>query len=206
MGNYNTLSVSILGMAWDYFVTFKDGAQSSKEMHVMNVYNDPEFIQAVDSLPKADKNPLSGAKSVEAIASKFCLHYKDMAHYLFGLHNVLPVARDLPFDIDWDDDDNCKVNFNSDITKEDFMQIWKIVYRHKRAKHGGQISKNRLPDDGKLIYAIFKERQKKPRPTFKAIFSQYQKGELPYYKESTTNWFESEDALERYYNRHKPTE
>ena len=240
-------------MAWDYFGLHKQGPQSTQELHINNVYKDPEFQQGVEALfPKnntvfieafrpttagttfvqparqikvanhkayLDLLPLLNIekrnevlawldpindKDIEALATKYAIRTNDVWFYLTGSFKTQTAYRTkLPFDIKWDDNDNYTIKFHGDITKEDFLAIWATLERHKRGRHGGKTPRNRLPEHDRLLYAVFKARQR--NMSFPAIYDDYKAKKLKYYEGEAPTEFNSPEKFAQYYRDNKPS-
>ena len=128
---------------------------------------------------------------------------KDVWFYLRGSNRTWTVDREVwqPYSFASDLYGNYKVTFNYDITKEDFLQVWQLIQRHKYNANRGVIPKKKLPEQGKLLYAIFKSRQK--GLTYPAIFKLYSDRVLPYFEKGAAS-LGSEDKLEEYYRKYRP--
>ncbi len=237
-------------MTWDHFGIYKEGAQSPRELHILNVYKDPDFsadiellyppnlsinIEAIgvveskgnvelpnhetflkvlrhvtleqQQLMKAQLNAVSDSK-VKAMAHKYAIKEEDVLFYLYGNATFDRFHRDSyqPYSLQSQDDFNYTIKLNLDITKEDFMQIWKLIARYKNERYKGKITKTKLPVYDRLLYAIFKQRQKTPPTPFPKIHQMYLNDTLPGYKHEQEDDDRIYDAkkLEEYYNKYKP--
>jgi len=219
-GIFGYFGTTIDVMAWDKTLNYKYDDETTRELHVLNVYSDPNFIAdlslvaiAGDELDKillqglktvkVDPDLIEGRLTMQDVASKYYLSLDEVVHFAAG--RITPLPRDKPFAVNWDeydDKDAFAVTLATDIKKEDFMQLWKLVKRKQTIKHAGKKSKRKPTENDKLIYAIFKARQRKQ--TFSKIFSDYQVGKLEGYSGST-NQLKSDDSLERYYRKYQPT-
>lgn len=238
-------------MAWDYFGVYKEGAQSPRELHILNVYQDPDFLADIDRLYPSGLSVFVGAsggveskgnielpnheaflkilklvnseqrqlmqrqlsavslEKVAETANKYAIRPTDVLFYLSGNASFERVYRvsPMPYTITTNDNFNYKVAFNLDITKEDFMQTWKLVARYKNDMYGGKIAKTKLPANDKLLYAIFKQRQKTPPTPFSKIHKMYLIDDLPGYKHEKADDDRIYDTkkFEEYYRKYKPT-
>lgn len=212
-------------MTWNKTLTYKSNDENTHELHVLNAYADPEFLSdllyvAKNGTDELDKILLSGLlpnnqemyadladKSLATtidISKKYYLTMDEILHFAGG-RGIMPLPRDKPFAVNWDeydDQDNFSVCFATDIKKEDFMQIWELIKRKQTIKYGGKTFKRKPVENDKLIYAIFKAQIK--GDGFSRIFKNYQKGSLEGYPGSSSQ-YQTEESLERYYKKHKPT-
>jgi len=194
-------------MAWDKALTYKHGDENVRERHLLNVYADPEFKAEVELLIGGDGSNLMTAH-FDTLAQKYCVTEDEVMHYVSGLTAVLPTPKERPFFInldEYDDKDYFTVTVDADIKEKDFREVWKLISRKQKQRQGGKQTRNRPYDDDRLVYAIFKELQKTPKPKFPTIFDLYRNGELEYYKGGTTNWLSSAKDLREYYNDYKPS-
>ncbi len=194
-------------MAWNKFKRFKEGPQNLHELHVLSVYNDPDFKKEASRL-----NPKSAnAPERKKLARKYAVTLEEIDWYLGPLYPTFELDRNSdaakPFQVVHNTDYDKQyvyIRFRKNITKEDYMMSWDLIMSRFK-KMPDYKSKNKLPEEYGIVYAIFKARLQKPRPSFSEIFIKYQNGELEGFNEHT-NYFSSKDSLERYYNRYKPTE
>lgn len=213
-------------MTWNDTLTYKSNDEDTHELHVLNVYADPEFVSDMQYIAKngtdeIDRVILSGLlpndqethnlladerlATTADISKKYCLTMDEIIHFAGGFRGTLPLPRDKPFKVNWDeydDQDSFSVSFETDIKKEDFMQIWKLIRRKQIIKHGGKTFKRKPVENDKLVYAIFKAKIKGDR--FSRTFRNYQKGSLEGCSGSSSQ-YQTEESLERYYKKHKPT-
>ena len=194
-------------MPWNKYLTYKHGNENARERHLLNVYADPEFIEEVERLLGKDGSGFL-TSSFEGVAKRYSITLEEVMHYVSGLSSVLPVHRDKPFFVNWDEYDDkgyLTLTLDVDIKEKDFRELWKLISHKQKQRHGGKQSRNKKYDDDKLVYAIFKELQKNPKLKFPAIFELYRNGEMTYYKDKPTNWLSSAKDLREYYNDHKPS-
>lgn len=164
--------------------------------HIDWVFKDPEFGQdLLDDVFGGAKRPKDYYLNKyfvphSAIAELAVVDEGAPSHTAFGIkHNRIAKTITL--------------SLSDGVTKKEFDDIWKFLqwYREKRL-FISRTTKRKPPENGQLIYAVFKARQKSPPTTFREIFRQYQNKELPLYNGSRS--LKSEDSLERYYNKYKP--
>ena len=96
------------------------------------------------------------------------------------------------------DDETVTIEFNRDITKEDYLEAWNQWIVPSKEK----VSQPKLPLHDKLLYAIFKAREQRGE-TFRQIFEQYENGQLPYYSGSSTMFAANQKKFEEYYRKYK---
>lgn len=208
-----------VAMAWNKYLTYKQGDESTRDLHVLNVYNDPEFnddvLKATHGNPsnilagtKYDPDYDESAPSLHDVAKKYHLTLEETMHFSFG-RGLMPLPKDPPFSINWDEYDNYSepftIKFTNDIKKEDYLALWEAIKRRQAAaRHpDDKKSRNRTPENDKLIYAIFKARLKNKK--FSQIFRAYQTNTLDGYSGGNQQ-FAAEESLERYYGKYKPPE
>lgn len=199
-------------MAWDKTLTYNHDSESTRELHVLNAYADPEFIQDVERVAGEDGSKLfanffANPNDLAEIAQKYLLTVDEVMHFIVGVRGVMPLPRDLPFRINWNDyenEDYLTVTFDGNIKKKDFDEVWKLIKRKQKANRVGKESKNKIPVDDKLVYAVFKQLQKTPTPTFADIHDLYDTQKLPLYNKPPRGQFDDVQKLENYYNKHRP--
>lgn len=199
-------------MAWDKTLTYNHDNESTRELHVLNAYSDPDFIKDIERVAGKDGSKLfanffAKPSALADIAQKYLLTVDEVMHFIVGVRGVMPLPRDLPFRINWDDYDNedyLTVTFDNNIKKKDFDEVWKLIKRKQKAKRVGKESRNKPLVDDKLVYAVFKQLQKSPKPTFTDIHDLYDTRKLPLYDKKPRKQFDDVQKLENYYNRHKP--
>jgi hypothetical protein len=175
-------------------------AQTSQELHVLQVYNDPDFQSEME---KFSDDSLTDTLFIEVLTKKYFISVEDIKLYSRGLISTDRVKRqELPFMLRSDGNGHWNAWINKDITKEEYLEMWEDIKRFKLMRYGKEVRK-RPPDNPQLIYAIFKQRQKSPPVSFGKITKMYKEGKLPNYnggiKKSTTI-----QNLTREYNRYKP--
>ena len=172
--------------------------KSARDWHIYHVYSDPDFIKEIDRLdPAADRD-----KEYQKIAKSFDISIQDvfwfdMSRILYTENNVARKGIITP------DFKNKKMTltFDFSMTKTELLEIWGDFETMRKGLAGVVKSKRKPPEYPKLIYAIFKAR--KAGHTFKEIYGMYSRNELPQYSGATTR-LQSEDDLERYYDKYKP--
>lgn len=88
-------------------------------------------------------------------------------------------------------------------TISDVQSIWPMVEAMKSIAHESyRPTKKKLPENPRLIYAVFKSRLK--GLTYREVFNLYQQQKLPGYN-GIPSQFKDEESLERYYQKYKPT-
>lgn len=191
----------------------KSSFKTLVQIHLFNVYKDPEFIRKVKNLPpipaaleRAAKG-LGWRKPYEDLAHEF--HIKYIQVYLYkghGMNALLVGANLLPKGIARHNSEErlIELKLMENITQEDFYELWQEVDRIKREDIRLIPTRRRPPDDTDLIYAIFKARKK--GLTFKQVFQHYQDGSLEYYLDKPRNQFASEDALQAYFYKYRPNQ
>jgi DNA-binding protein H-NS len=217
-------------MAWDG--NYKEGSISSLETHIQHVYKDPDFAQAIEVISPQHNLFLKKVmlsdheqklhmvkimqhdldiEEIRRVATYYGVAVDDIYFYLKGEHLSGRVRRDRhssPFRISSLDVDNVfTVKIKSEIIEDDFMEIWKIILSNKRKLNQGKVPKPKPAHHDKLLYAIFKEKQK--GSTFPTIFNKYQNNELDYYKKLHFNpekkqRFTSQQSLSNYYYKNQP--
>jgi hypothetical protein len=208
--------------------------ETTQDFHVINVYKDPEFIKDVKSqfpklgayidieniykMPDGTMDHRTKTKVFYGIeklddkqfyelALKYAIHVNDIKIFLMGRHHtgkVYGVRRSYTLTPhiggDW------IANIPTDISKDEFMDIWKIVNRNKRLIYQKKVPKKKPPIHDKLLYAIFKQRQLTPPTSFPKIHAMYMSDRLPYYIHEKDDDDRIYDAkkLEEYYRKFSP--
>jgi hypothetical protein len=217
----------------DYFWNQRKVTETAQESHVINVYEDPDFVSDVRTalpeylshidikgnnvMPDGTRKPHEKLRYFRVIeklddtlfmevASKYAVTANDIKIYLMGLHHTGEVfGKRQDYRLKPDHKGGWIATFSVNIKEEEFKKMWAKVKRNKRFVNSGKMPKAKPPIYDKLLYAIFKARQTEPKPTtFKAIFDLYKDKKLPNYK-GPTKMFTSEDKLEDYYRKHKPS-
>ncbi len=223
----------VMPLPVDYFWNQRKEPETAQEFHVINVYRDadfasdarnafPDYLSHIDIagnniMPDGTRKPHLKLRYFGVIerlddslftdvANKYAISPNDIKIYLMGLHHTGDVfGRRQDYRLKPDHKGGWLATFSVNIKEQEFKKMWKQVKRNKRLIHSGKVPKAKPPTYDKLLYAIFKARQSKPKPTtFKRIFDLYKDKNLPNY-DGPTNMFTSEDKLEDYYRKHKPT-
>jgi hypothetical protein len=176
-------------MPWDKTLTYNHGNESTRELHVLNVYADPDFIADIERIAGKDGSKLfadlfAKPNDLAEIAEEYLLTLDEIMHFIVGVRGAMPLPRDLPFRINWDDYDNedyLTVTFDGNIKKKDFDEVWNLISRKQKSKRVGKQSRNKPLVDDKLVYAVFKQLQKRPKPTFAEIHGLYDTQKLSLY-------------------------
>jgi hypothetical protein len=217
-------------MSWDRLGNVKLGAQSAHELHLLNVYADPEFYFDVFNIlpPEIRANYPKGEyqlkkfyesllnfqweemellvqeinlSEIRRLAKKYAITVEEVKNYFYGNGYMGVISRvNKPFYISRAGN-KYTVRFDDEITKEDFLQIWKRVAADKKRGYGGKFPKNKLPVYDKLLYAVFKSRKK--GLSFGEIFEKYTLRTLPYYEKGPIS-ISTEEKLKDYYYKFGP--
>jgi hypothetical protein len=140
-----------------------------------------------------------------AVADKYAISESNVLSYLLGNPHTNTNTTSTIFDIK-KVGNRMTVSFNLDVTKKDMTMLWEHVARLKQMTFG-KLPKNKLPENDKLVYAIFKQRQKNPPLSFGKIHKLYIDKKLPNYSEFEDSDYKSTmtvSDLTREYNRYKP--
>jgi hypothetical protein len=184
----------------EYLASITGEAASAQDLHVINVYNDPEFQKEVKAA--------EGDEELKDIAARYVIPIDDIRHYLNGFEQTNLVHKATShFDIQPDSKGNWRAWISNDITKDDFDKLWAEINRIKKRKYGNKVPQPKPPKHDKLLYAIFKQRQLQPPTTFAKIHSLYLDDKLPYYKHDNDDekWIYDAKKFEEYYDKYKPT-
>lgn len=217
----------------DYFWNQRKDPETAQESHVINVYKDPDFasdarvtfpeylshidIKGHNVMPDGTRKPhlkLHYFRVIEKlddslfseVARKYAISPSDIKIYLMGLHHTGQVfGQRQDYRLKPDKKGGWIATFSVNIKEQEFKKMWKQVKRNKRLIHSGKMPKAKPPTYDTLLYAIFKARQSKPKPMpFREIFDLYKDKKLPHYN-GPNRMFKSEDKLEEYYRKHKPS-
>jgi len=178
-------------MTWSKLGQFKKESQNLHELHVTNVYEDEEFINEIKSSPD---------DGYAIIASKYHLSVEEVLWYVNPHRRAgeLYRTKKKPFKIIERDDGMITIQFDMNITKEDYLEAWNQWIVPLK----GTASQPKLPVHSKLLYAIFKAREHRGE-TFSHIFEQYESGTLPDYNGSNKMFASNQKKLEEYYRKYK---
>ncbi|OGL22241.1 hypothetical protein A2707_02830 [Candidatus Saccharibacteria bacterium RIFCSPHIGHO2_01_FULL_45_15] len=193
----------------------KDDIKTYSDVHYSLVYNDSEFKKDLAELRNEHESDIATATDTakkqsyfEPLADKWRIATDKVYSAYEGGEIDGSVPRDLgeqSYTVDVDAFKTQRiVTIEIDlvnIKKSDYDALWKMSALAK-ASRGIPPSRNRHPEDPKLIYAVFKARLE--GDIFRTIFRQYQDGTLIGYKDVPSNQFKSEDSLERYYRKYIP--
>lgn len=173
--------------------------KAATECHIRSVYQDPEYIK---EFKKLGGNPNSNELFTELL-SRFGLEPDDFDMRSNGF--MLFSNPDNAFSAGWlkymPERQEFEVSFSADIKEDQFKEeLWKLVQKNRK-KFSIKTTRNKPPQEDKLLYAVFKAKIKGDE--FKEIFDNYQKGKLYKGNHST---FTSEPELEKYYHRHYKAE
>lgn len=194
---------------------------TAHDIHVMYVYDDPDFIADLARLEDEHGSDIEQAiistgstKSDDVyayfspLASDWRITESEVANAYNGTHAGKRLAREpneQPMLVDWNGlyhERRFTVDFNIDKLRKDHLEeLWRIIAERKSELSEGKLERNRTPENDKLIYAIFKAR--KQGQTFTQIYLDYESGNLNGYRGSKTS-FDSWDSLARYYRKYKP--
>ncbi len=180
---------------------------TAKDWHLYWVLKDPEFQEDLAKLHDYFKTASTdektyGTKKYE-LMRKYAFTESDYTVIEFDLRSkgIFNTFKYLEFD---KASEMVKVEFSPKITYKEFVSGWKII-KNYLIENGLKTNKKRKPPENtRLLYSIFKARQKDPPITFSNIFKLYQVRQLEYYKDGNNRQFNSEDSLERFYNKYKP--
>lgn len=187
---------------WHVYWVIND-PEFKKEAFAANDYSRAKYWKEKGIVKRTAEHKSEDQRIVDELRKKYCISQEALDKY--WAFDQMRGDFDEPLissEVD-SGSDSIVVRFRSDITRDDYVASWNDIQRHLKL-HGYKTSNNRRkpPQETKLIYAIFKARQR--GNTFNQIFWQYQQGNLPGYSGSSTQ-FISEDSLERYYRKYKPT-
>jgi hypothetical protein len=185
--------------------------KTKRELHIYHVYNDADFAEAVRGLNSefgilTGKNGHKGTaeaigKRYKAITDRFAVTGKDIDFFMGELHRMGGANKDRHHQIMYHRQEGLfKAEFDPEITKGEFNEMWQYTQAIKRRLTGNKTAKRKPPENDQLIYAVFKARR---QYNFRQIFDLYRNGKLAGYAGSGTQ-FSDQESLERYYNKYKP--
>jgi hypothetical protein len=187
----------MVGKEW--FNASTQPAKSAQELHTTQVYQDPEFQKEVIKLQNTELNN----ENLLNLAKKYYISVENIKLFINGLLANNRVKRPLKtYDLRADGNGHWKAWINKDISKDEFLEMWAEIKRFKSLRTGKAVRK-RPPDNPKLIYAIFKQRQLNPPTSFGNITKMYLAETLPYCDEKPKSTMTTQN-LTREYNRYKP--
>lgn len=194
---------------------------SPHDVHVLHVYQDPDFLKELTKLRRLHDNDISQAivsdgstrsDAVQAffkpLADSWHITPSEVSNaYMnssIASKRLVRISEEQPMLIDWNallNESRFTVDFNLlKLRKTDLEELWKIVEQRKSDVDGGKHKRNRSSENDKLVYAIFKARKNKR--TFTQIYNDYLNGTLAGYKGNTA--LNSADTLARYYRKYAP--
>jgi hypothetical protein len=204
---------------------------STHELHVLHVFQDDDFANDMNKLLRSNGNILQEGfffQNIELLdgllqplLNKWCISLASVRDYIDWLNQskneeVADYLRKQPSILlnpniyIQDDGINQQDRFSSivfdidRVQKQDFLDAWNRISDMQKARNKKQ-SRSRATADDKLIYAIFKQRQKTPPTTFKTLYEMYENGSLPGYDESPRRGiYRDYTWLQKHYNRYKP--
>lgn len=179
-------------MTWSKLGQFKEDPQNLHELHVSHVYEDDDFIDEVRGITNDNER--------EKIASKYQISVDEIAWYInpHRREGELYRSKKKPFKAAEREDGTLTIQFDINITKEDYLEAWNQWI----APLKGKAPQPKLPVHNKLLYAIFKAREHRGE-TFSYIFQQYENGTLPGYSGSNKMFASSQKKLEEYYRKYR---
>ena len=202
---------------------------NTRELHVMHVFQDPDFVADIQQVLQENNNAIEEAyflqkneflnKTLQPIQQKWCLTIADIRNYI-GWKSTSDDVLDYlqkeahillnPNLYIQDDGINEQDKFSSlvfdidRVQKRDFLEVWNKISNIQKIRNEKQ-SRTRVTADDKLIYAIFKQRQKTPPTTFKVLYEMYESNSLPGYNEKPRRGiYRDYTWLQKHYNRYKP--
>ena len=194
---------------------------TAHDIHVMYVYDDPDFIADLAKLEDEHGSDIEQAiirtgstKSDDVyayfspLANEWRITEPEVANAYNGTHignRLVRESNEQPMLVDWSglyNEQHFTVDFNIDKLRKDHLEeLWRIVAERKSKLSKGKLKRNRTPENDKLIYAIFKAR--KQGQTFTQIYLDYESGNLNGYTGNGAT-LGSSDELAHYYRRHEP--
>lgn len=200
--------------------------QNAREAHILNVYKDPDFIRDIAIL-RPDRSKLLKAievkntidekikilrvlenvdpVKVKELAKQYAITEMDIILYVGGQNEAFLVYRPnmgRPYSLKINFKGEITARFNVSITKLDFLEMWKSVASRKRIYYSGTIPQPKIPEHTKLLYAIFKGRQRGEK--YREIYDQYKAKVLPYFEGEKPTEFNSLEKFAQYFRDHKP--
>ena len=168
------------------------------DWHVQSVYKDPEFQEDVLQNYRIEEN----LDADRVLAQKYYIKPYDVHYYRMSQIIALPASTRRKFAILPDSSTRqIIIKMDPTITKAEYLEAWTIVKGLQQSLYKLPGTKRKPPENTDLLYAVFKARKSH---TFREIFEMYSTGTLKNYSGSTGQ-FKSEEALQRYYDRYKPT-
>lgn len=168
----------------------------------MFVQHDPVFAEGLKIIRERDNSSDTSAAEIlklkNALAQSFAITIDELEFFLFPLYRErIEKSTELDYD---PTTGRFTISFDRNTNKAELLDEWQ-QFELLRG-HGPAIStKRKAPELPRLIYAIFKAKQK--NMDFEHIFKLYQSGSLPGFKGSSIQ-FLTKESLRRYYNKYKP--
>ena len=140
-------------------------------------------------------------RSIQELAIEFERNLSDVAFYINGFYVKKPPQTNSRVAVGFDGR-GVFVRVAPTASYDDFINSWESIKIFQGlAWDNYKATKNKLPLEIDLLYAIFRARSKNLK--FSEIFQLYQEGKLPQYKGSTGQ-FTSEHSLAAYYRKYRP--
>lgn len=135
------------------------------------------------------------------LSHDFSLELHDVAFFINGFYVKYEPTGNSRVSVGMDKE-SVFVRISPRASKDDFINSWPdIEVFQSLLWDDHKPTKNKLPLETDLIYAVFRARRK--GMPFSKIFRLYQDGKLPKYEHSTGQ-FNSADSLARYYRKYQP--
>ncbi len=207
----------------------KPRSRSKSELHKEHVLKDPEFLVSANKLKskihkvygrdselnvtiidgqvlvKIADNPISIGLfgDINNLAREYQINPNDIFFFLNNYsEGRFPTTNNRAV-VGFNGQGQVYINIDVDTTKQDIEDNWESVEIMKEMAYGTGEIKIKPPVYDKLIYAIFRQRQK--GKSFKQIYDLYKAGSLPLYNSgSNRGQFETSDSLSRYYRKYQP--
>ena len=180
--------------------------KTASDLHRYSVFADEEFISDIASLtafertsPADDRIP--GIRA--AISDRFWISVADIKKYqlsqvIYLEHQTSSATLDMNLQ-----EKAFSIVFSPHTTRAELLEQWLKFEVIRESLFPVRPTKRKPPENPKLLYAVFKERQR--GHTFAEIFERYQTGKLQDYTGSTVQ-HSSEDSLEAYYHKFAPSD
>lgn len=211
-------------MLWNQYLTYKNGNETTRDLHVLNVYKDPDFRRDIAYIAKIGPDPISAPfterflkdvikdkpddkelRTLADLAKRYCVTLDEVMHFLMG-GLEMPLPRDNEsFKVDWEEYGEEKffsiTLYPEQMKKDDLADIWSLIQRKKHLMSEGKTTKRKPAENDTLLYAVFKARARGLK--FSEIFKHYETGTLQGYSGGSSQFITAK-SLERYYNKYKP--
>lgn len=183
-------------------MAFMQKTKAAEAWHRYWVYNDPEFIEEINKLPKRPSPPTPDISAeYRRISAKYGLHwtYVDFVHDRDW--SSFDPKKNVGGGIAYfnENEDGFIAELNLNVTEDQILDIYRYI-RQLRSENKIAEKKYKDPEDTKLLYAVCRSRI--INVPFKIIFSQYSLGTLPHYKQIPQKKYKTQKDLERYYHRY----